>query len=136
MRGYNGEIFVPEWPVQGNEAVSKVYVDTLIQDSDTISTYWEGPDLYLNLNADLVADIEGSIKTPTVAPGSAKTVPVYDRSNGTITWSGTTSWVAAANGPKFAQKTSTWTPQTLQGQTYEVFGYDISTPTFDITFTA
>ena len=135
QRGSNGEIYVPEWPVDNKEAVSKVYVDSLIQDSDTISTYWEGPDLSLKLNPDIVADIEKSVKIPTSAPGSAKTVPVYDRATGNVAWTGTTSWVAAANSPRWAQKTSTWNPQTLQGQTYEVFGYDANSPTFDMSLT-
>lgn len=136
MRGGSGEIYVPEWPVGNQEATSKIYVDSLIQDSETIATHWEGPDLYLQLNGEVIEKIERSIKTPTVAPGSAKTVPVYDRATDNVAWMGTTSWVAAANGPKFAQKTSSsWTPQALQGQAYEVFGYDINSPTFDMTIT-
>ena len=134
-RGSNGEIYVPEWPVDNKEAVSKIYVDSLIQDSETISTYWEGPDFYLTLNGDLLAQINKAVTIPTSAPSSAKTVPVFDRSNGTIAWTGTTSWVASANGPRWAQKTSLWNPQTLQGQTYEIFGYDANSPTFNMSLT-
>lgn len=70
LRGGNGEIYVPEYPEFPNEATSKMYVDGLIVDSPTIKTMWEGPDLSLNLSADLVADIERSVKVPVQAPAS------------------------------------------------------------------
>lgn len=67
-RGTYGEIYVPEWPEFPNEATSKTYVDGLIVDSPTITTSWEGPDLSLNLSADIVAEIGRSLKMPVEAP--------------------------------------------------------------------
>lgn len=70
MRGGYGEIYVPEWPEFPNEATSKMYVDGLIVDSPTIKTMWEGPDLSLNLSADIVAEIDRSLKMPVEAPSA------------------------------------------------------------------
>ena len=134
QRGGNGEVIVQDWPELPNEATSKQYVDGLIVDSETITTSWEGPDLSLNLSADLVATIGKAITIPT-SPGSAKTIPVYDRATGLVGWSGTTSFVAAANGPKYNAKGSIWTPQITTGQKYELFGLTEATPSFDITVT-
>lgn len=68
IRDGDGHINVPQWPDTPNQAASKAYVDGLIVDSETIKTYWEGPDLSLNLSADLVADIGRSLKMPVEAP--------------------------------------------------------------------
>ena len=70
MRDDLGHIEVPLYPDLAEHATSKQYVDGLIVDSDTITTYWEGPDLSLNLSADIVADISRSVKVPVQAPSS------------------------------------------------------------------
>lgn len=70
MRDGDGHIEVPLYPDLAEHATSKQYVDGLIVDSETITTSWEGPDLSLNLSADLVAEIGRSVKVPIQAPAS------------------------------------------------------------------
>lgn len=70
MRDGDGHIEVPLYPDLAEHATSKQYVDGLIVDSETITTSWEGPDLSLNLSADLVAEIGRSVKVPVQAPAS------------------------------------------------------------------
>lgn len=126
QRSQNGEIFVPEWPVQGNEAVSKVYVDTLIQDSDTITTYWEGPDLSLHLNAELVAQIGRAVVAP-VSPLADKTIPQYNRSTSEMEWVSTGTYATSASQPKYQNKTSSWLPTTMGiGNKYCIYPYSSS----------
>lgn len=134
MRDGEGHIEVPLYPDLAEHATSKQYVDGLIVDSPTITTMWEGPDLSLNLSADIVAQIQKAITIPT-NPSSAKTLPIYDRATGNVAWMGTTSFVATANGPKYQIKGSTWTPTMTQGQTLELFSTNEAIPSFNITVT-
>lgn len=70
MRDDLGHIELPLYPDLPEHATSKQYVDGLIVDSPTITTMWEGPDLSLNLSADIVADIGRSLKMPIEAPAT------------------------------------------------------------------
>ena len=120
LRGGSGEIYVPEWPVDPKEAASKSYVDSLIQDSETINTYWEGPDLSLHLNADLVADIERSVKTPT-NPLGAKTFAIYNRDTGEVEWTSTASYVSDSYKAKYQNKANSWLPTAQAGTEYTLY---------------
>ena len=92
MRGGDGELFVPNYPTFPNEATSKDYVDNLITDSETITTSWEGPDLKLNLNADLVSDISRSVKTP-ISAVSAVSLPCISPA-GVVSWQTTKNLIS------------------------------------------
>lgn len=76
LRDGDGHLWVPEYPQQDTQAASKIYVDDLIEDSDTITTSWNGTYKRLNLSADLVADIGRSVKLPIEAPGSIQMLAV------------------------------------------------------------
>ena len=127
----------PELP---EHVVNKDYLDSYIKDSDTITIdpYYDDTtnrgNLKLHLNANLVADITKSIKTPT-APAYDKSLPLYNNSTGDIEWISNGTWVSATSAPKYGSKTAGWSPQSPLGQKYEVFAYDSGTPSFDITVT-
>lgn len=129
MRGPNGELYVPYDPELPNEAVSKQYVDGFISDSETIVRLWEGPDLTLNLNAELVADIAKSVKTPD-SPSAITTFPVYNRGTGEITWNSTSTYIPVSYQPKYQTKVGTWVPAASAGTQYTLYP---SGETFNMT---
>ena len=131
MRGGYGEIYVPEWPEFPNEATSKMYVDGLIVDSPTIKTMWEGPDLSLNLSADIVADIGRSVKLPIEAPDSIQLLGV--KPDGT---QGLYSYASFATTSQFIYSTKTTTTTSIPmktGYKYTFYAYGSSQLTLTYT---
>ena len=94
----NQSIWVPE-PEDNYDAANKLYVDELIQDSDTILTAWQGPDLTLNLSDDLKDKIDKSVQPPSSTTPSKRVLVVPKNSQAP-------QWQAMVNAISYGQVNS------------------------------
>ena len=94
-RNANQSIWVPE-PVDGNDAANKQYVNDLIQDSETILTEWQGPDLLLNLSDDLKDKIDNSVQPPSTTTATKRLLVVPKNSQ-------LPQWQAMTNAVSYGQ---------------------------------
>ena len=131
MRDGEGHIEVPLYPDLAEHATSKEYVDGLIVDSPTITTMWEGPDLSLNLSADIVAEIGRSLKMPAQAPTANSFVRIT--TDGQQQLVPQSNYVLSTTHAYMTKTTNTTTIPMKQGYKYTF--YPNATGSLAITFT-